>query len=152
MDIKGFKFGSVWGASGVQGFFGEGYWFHRIGRPFGLDFKGATFVAKTTTLNPRKGYMPLKNDFTPKEFFPKCIVVKSLKGVALNSVGLSGPGALALFRSGLWQRRTEPFFISFMSVAGDAKSRIDELRQFVAIFKNYLPWFRAPVRRRETSF
>ncbi len=147
MRLKGVEFGQVWGASGVQGFFGGGYWFHRLCRPFGLNFRGVTFVAKTTTLNPRagKGSMPLKADFTPQERFPKCIVIKPLKGVALNSVGLSGPGAAALFEKGLWQQRRNPFFISFMSVAESPAGRIVELRQFVTLFTRYLPAFNAPV-------
>ena len=45
MKLKGIPFGNVFGASGVQGFFGEGYWFHPYLKPFGLDFGDATFVA-----------------------------------------------------------------------------------------------------------
>jgi dihydroorotate dehydrogenase len=145
MRLRGIDFGSVWGASGVQGFFGEGYWFHHLGKPFGLDFNGVTFVAKTTTLNAREGNMPLRGDLTPAERFPKCIVAKPFKGAALNSVGLSGPGAEALFKDGRWQKAQNSFFISFMSVAGSAKERTEELRQFVDICKKYLPTFRAPV-------
>lgn len=145
MRIRNIKFGPVWGASGVQGFFGEGYWFHNLWEPFGLRFDGATFVAKTTTLEPRSGNMPLREDFTPKERFPRCVVVKPFKGVALNSVGLAGPGAEALFRRGLWQERRQPFFISFMSVSDEPQERTEELRRFVNIFKKYLPAFRAPV-------
>ena len=145
MNLRGIEFNPVWGASGVQGFFGEEYWFHDIARPLGLDFDGATFVAKTTTLNPHEGHMPLKEDLSPKELFPKCIVIKPFKGVALNSVGLSGPGALKLFQTGLWQKRTKPFFISFMSVAEDAQTRLKELRQFISIFRHYLPSFQASV-------
>ena len=48
MNQRVADFGPVWGASGVQGFFGEGYWFHRWVP--GLSFDGCTFVAKTTTL------------------------------------------------------------------------------------------------------
>lgn len=145
MNLKGVKFNLVWNASGAKGFFGEGYWFHRIAKSSGLNFGNTTFVAKTTTLNPRTGNMLLKEDFSPKELFPRCIIVKPLKGVALNSVGLSGPGALKLFETGLWQKSMEPFFISFMSVAEDAQIRIKELQQFIAIFKHYLPSFHAPV-------
>ncbi len=145
MKLRGVDFGPVWAASGVQGFFGEGYWFHRFWKPFGLDFDGVTFVAKTTTLGPNVGNMPLKRDFTPEERFPKCIVVKPFQGAVLNSVGLSGPGAMALFRRGLWQLRRDPFFISFMSIAKTSAERLEELRRFVIIFKGELRYFRAPV-------
>jgi len=145
MILRGIDFGRVWGASGVQGFFGEGYWFHRWWKPFGLKFDGMTFVAKTTTLDPNEGNMPLKDDFSPRERFPKCVIVKPLKRVVLNAVGLSGPGAKALFETGLWQQRRQPFFLSFASVAGSSEQREAELSRFVSLFKNYLPAFSAPV-------
>ncbi|TSC81741.1 MAG: Uncharacterized protein G01um101420_846 [Parcubacteria group bacterium Gr01-1014_20] len=145
MKLRGVEFGRVWGASGVQGFFGEGYWFHKLLQPFGLNWAHATFVAKTTTLGPRVGNMPLKSDFTPQEKLPKCIVVKPLKGVALNSVGLSGPGVEALLERGLWQIRKKPFLISFMSVADTPEKRVHELHDFVTILKEHLPKFQAPV-------
>src|SRR3989344_6580999 len=97
LDIN---FGRVWGASGVQGFFGEGYPYHRL--PFGPRFSGLTFVAKTATWWPRS--------------FPRKVHV-GLQGLwhgyALNSVRLSNPGIRVLFEDGRWQDRKEPFFISF---------------------------------------
>ncbi|HEY4496609.1 MAG TPA: hypothetical protein VI432_00460, partial [Candidatus Paceibacterota bacterium] len=145
MMLRGIDFGPVWGASGAQGFFGEGYWYHRPLGPFGLDFSGATFVAKTTTLNPRPGNMPLRRNFTPKEFLPRSIIINPVKGIALNAVGLSGPGAEALFEKHLWQRREDPFFISFMSVAKTPDERIEELVAFVELFKKRLEHFRGRV-------
>ncbi len=139
------QFGTVLAASGVQGFFGEGYWFHPYLRPFGLDFSNVTFVAKTTTLQSRAGNMPLRDDFTPRERMPRCIYVKPQAGIALNAVGLAGPGATALFKTGRWQARTKPFFLSFMSVAKTADERLDELKSFVELFRAYLPQFRAQV-------
>jgi dihydroorotate dehydrogenase len=144
MKLRGISFGNVLSASGVQGFFGEGYWFHPYLKPFGLDFSNFTFVAKTTTLDARTGNLPLRNDFTPRELMPKCIHVKPWQGVALNALGLSGPGALALLETGRWQARTKPFFISFMSVASTAQERLDELEIFVRYLTRYLPRFRAP--------
>jgi dihydroorotate dehydrogenase len=146
MILRGINFGEILGASGVQGFFGEGYWFHKFFRPFGLSFKGLTFVAKTTTLQPRKGNMPMKpGGITPQEWFPKCVKVYFRKGMMLNAVGLSGPGAKALFEMGRWQLRTSPFFISFMAVGKTPEERIAELRGFVKLFKEYLHEFMAEV-------
>ncbi|HEY4514698.1 MAG TPA: hypothetical protein VJJ22_00895 [Candidatus Paceibacterota bacterium] len=145
MNLRGIEFGRVWGASGVQGFFGEGYWYHKWLKPFGLDFHGATFVAKTTTLKARAGNMPLRKDWTPRELLPRCIKVYPGRGIALNSVGISGPGAEALLRDGRWQRRREPFFLSFMSVASSASERNKELEQFIELLAGYLPSFRAPI-------
>lgn len=145
MQLRGIEFGRVLGASGVQGFFGEGYWYHKPLRPIGLDFSGMTFVAKTTTLRACEGHMKLRADFTPKKWFPDCIVVKFRKGVALNAIGLSGPGAHALFSTGKWQARREPFFISFMSVAKTPEERREELSEFILTLLNLKRWFRAPM-------
>jgi len=133
--------GPIWGASGVQGFFGEGYWYHKYLRFIGLLFPSMAFVAKTTTLNPRlnpenkQGNMPLGPDgITPLEKFPKCIHISPRmwwNGMVLNAVGLSGPGALALLDAKRWQKRTHPFVISFMSVAPTKKERLEELQSFV---------------------
>ena len=146
MILRGVNFGPVLDASGVRGFFGEGYWYHTLLTPFGLDFKGSTFVAKTTTLEPRAGNMPLAPDgITPLEWKPRCIVVNFWDGSALNAVGLSGPGAKALFERKRWQRRKEPFMISFMSVALTAKERVRELADFLELFDRHLRDFWAPV-------
>lgn len=146
MKLRGIDFGKVLGASGVQGFFGEGYSYHRLLRSFGLRFKLMTFVAKTTTLRPQRGNLPLQADgMTPKNWLPKCVIVKPCKGVVLNAIGLSGPGAKALFENERWQTRKEPFLISFMSVASSREERCQELIEFTALFRKNLPGFRAPV-------
>jgi len=145
MRVRGIEYGPILDASGVQGFFCEGYWHHKYLKPIGLDFAGCTFVAKTTTLQARKGNMPMQNGVIPSEFFPRCVKVYFRKGIILNAVGLSGPGAKALFEMKLWQARTKPFFISFMSVEESPEKRIAELQEFIDLFAKYLPGFRAPV-------
>lgn len=145
MKLRQVDFGLAWGASGVQGFFGEGYWFHKPLRPFGLRFNNMTFVAKTTTLNPQEGNMPLTKQFTPKEWFPKCIIVKPLDQVVLNAVRLSGPGIMPLLYANQWQKRENPHCISFMSIANTADKRLAELEHVVEILSSFLPAFHAPV-------
>lgn len=147
MKLRGIDFGQVLGASGVQGFFGEGYSHHQwLEFVPGFSFRDMTFVAKTTTLAPRKGNMPLRADgITPRDFKPQCIVVKPWSGVALNAVGLSGPGAEALFKDCRWQARTRPFMISFMAVAPTRAARREELAAFVALFRQYLSRMNAPI-------
>ena len=108
--LQGIDYGPVQAASGAQGWFGEGYWYHKWVP--GLNWKGCTFVSKTTTLHARKGNMEVDERGRAKRLLPKCIVVKMRKGVVLNSVGLSGPGAEALFMMGGLQRRMRPFFLS----------------------------------------
>lgn len=132
MKLGGIDFGNVFGASGVQGFFGEGYWFHRI--PFRRpDFDGVTFVAKTATLLPRKGNMSLTQKYTPRNPFPRCIRVKLSKEAMLNAVGLSNPGIAALLGTGKWQKIRNPFWISIMSLAETSERRLEELRIMVDI-------------------
>lgn len=144
--LRGTDFGRVLCSSGARGFFGDGYWWHGYLRPFGLDWSGSTFVAKTTTLLPRDGNMEMRlNGTDPRRLFPDCVRVKWWRGTVLNAVGLSGPGAVQLLGRGRWQRRREPFFISFMSVEGSASARLDELRKFVDLLGPKLPEFRAPV-------
>lgn len=146
MKLRGIDFGNVLDASGVRGFFGEGYWYHKVLRPFGLNFQGCTFVAKTTTLLERAGNMKrAADDISPAEMFPRCIVVRPFKGVALNAVGLSGPGAVSLFCDGRWQARRKPFFISFMSVEPTAQERVNELQRFTQVFRHHHRDFRAPI-------
>ncbi len=146
MILRGIDFGHILVGSGTQGFFGEGYPFHKILKPFGLDFEGSTFVAKTTTLRPRKGNLPLKEEgITSKELFPECIKVYFWKGIVLNAVGLSGPGAGFLFKDGRWQEIKKPFFISFMAVGESFEMRYLETINFAILFKKYLQGFNAPV-------
>lgn len=150
MILRDVDFGSIFGASGTQGFFSEEeYWWHGFLKLLGLlNFDGCTFVAKTTTLEKNEGNMPLKEDgITPRDWFPKCIKVYPFRGggMVLNAVGLSGPGAKALFENGRWQKRLDPFFISFMSVANTPEERIDELKSFVEMFAHHLFGFNAPV-------
>lgn len=132
MKLRHLEFRPVWNASGARGFFGEGYWYHRYLRPFGLRYDGATFVAKTTTLHPRPGNMPLGDDLRPREWFPRSIVVKVGRGVALNAVGLSGPGLHRLVE--VWAQRPqgEPWFISIMSVGATPEVRLSEIEEMVA--------------------
>src|SRR3989344_2132726 len=123
MKLRGIDFGNVWGASGVQGFFGEGYWFHKL--PFvGANFKGVTFVSKTATLYPRQGNMLLNKYYEPQEWFPSFV-----KGLALNAVGLSNPGLVLLLNAFAWQNRTEPFVISLMSLARTPAGRLEEFKK-----------------------
>lgn len=147
MLVRGIDFGHVLNASGARGFFGEGYWFHRL-IP-GLDYSGSTFVAKTTTLYQRAGNMPLRADWRPRELVPKCVVVKPLKGVALNSVGLSGPGInpllvewkrLSVLRPERLAGKGKGWMMSVMSVSPDAGDRAEEMRHIAShIFAHDLP-------------
>lgn len=144
MKLREVDSGNVLGASGVQGFFGEGYWFHKVWRPFGLNFANMTFVAKTATLLSREGNMSLTRNYTPKSPFPGCVKVKLLRGVMLNSIGLSNPGLGALLGTKKWQKRTKPFWLSIMSLADTPQRRLEELRIMVETIGFCKDYFSAP--------
>lgn len=140
MKLRGQEWAPVFNASGARGFFGEGYWFHRLWWPLGLRWSGAEFVAKTTTLLARPGNMPLKPDHTPAQWNPPCILVKPMAGVTLNSVGLSGPGAETLFAR--WRQQwgrsgTLRGFVSFMSVQSTPEGRLAEAEGFARLFHEF---------------
>lgn len=143
MHLRGINFGHVLNASGARNFDGSGWWYHGVVGWMGLDYTNTTFVAKTTTFGARAGNMPLQG-LQPVERSPDCIRVYPWKGMALNAVGLSGPGAEALLQSGIWHQQEKPFFLSFMSVASTRFERIAELMHFVELLSRHLP-FKAPV-------
>lgn len=152
MEIRGVKFRYAFDQSGVRNFDGRGYPYHRSYELMpGFSFEDSTFVAKTTTLLPRRGKaynepgnMPLREDqMTPVEFKPGCIAVTPrsfLKGAALNAVGLSGPGLSRLLEMGIWYRQSEPFQISLMTLETTREKRLAELTEMVRKLKPYLPF------------
>lgn len=143
MKLRNVEFGRAWNAAGARNFFGNGYRAHRRLGPLRPRWEGSTFVAKTTTLAPREGNMPLHGT-EPLELAPKCIKVNFRKAAVLNAVGLSGPGLCELLGTGLWQARTEPFLLSFMATAQDHMDRFDEAKHFAERLAAVRNSFRAP--------
>jgi dihydroorotate dehydrogenase len=132
--LRGINFGVVFVASGALNFFGEGWFYHpwyKLLFSKGFDFRNTTFISKTTTFFPRAGNMPLNNNLQPKNLFPDCTRVYFRKAMILNSVGLSGPGALNLLERKKWQTRTDPFMISFMSLGDSLEQKCEETKLFV---------------------
>ena len=128
MNIKGVQFKNVLGASGVEGFFKEGYWFHKMYPSLQKYLKRITFVAKTATRDPNAGNMPLTKEYTPKHLFPKSVKVNMFQGTVLNAVGLSNPGLYALLQTGKWQKQKEPFFLSIASTARTAEEQVADFQ------------------------
>ena len=139
MKLRGIDFGPVWLASGTQGFFGEGYWFHHLSLGRALD--EATFVAKTVTLNKNKGYMALTDAWQPYALFPYCIKTNFFKGITLNAVGLSNYGIEAALETNKWQSRTKPFMLSFMPVSKTKSERLGETKNYVRHLRPHLQTF-----------
>lgn len=145
MRLRGIEFGSALSASGTQGFFGEGYWFHKPFEKAGLlSFDDATFVAKTVTLLGNKGNMKLNSDSSPKLWFPSCIKANPLSGNMLNSVGLSNFGLGYYLGDGQWQKRDRPFWISLMSLAPTSEKRLSEFELMAEMLSLYQNDFSAP--------
>jgi hypothetical protein len=145
--LRGTNFGSIFCAPGARGFFGEGYPFHHLMKLLGMTWDGTGFVSKTIVYPHREGNMPLRRDrLTPKErLIPRSIVVKPISGHVLNAVGLSGPGLEWALASGRWQLLTEPFMISFMSVAGSPDERLAETKLFAERLADQMPHFKDKV-------
>lgn len=143
MRLRDADYGSVLVSSGTLGFYGEGYPYQRLLRPFGCDFAGAGFVAKTITMEPRKGNMRLKKDGTVPllPLRPRCIIADHQLNIALNAVSLSNLGARAHLAKGIWQNRREPFTLSFMAVGKTKEERLKELIEFVDLLLPELPSF-----------
>jgi dihydroorotate dehydrogenase len=85
--------------------------------------------------------MLLDIDHRPLDLFPDCIVAKPFAGVALNSVGLSGPGLHALLDR--WKKKppVTPWLVSVMSVAGSPEERLEETKNILGALH---PWFSTP--------
>ena len=154
LTLDGLNYGNIFCAPGAQGFFGEGYPYHKLFKPLGMDWgtdmpgtpMHCGFVSKTIVFPSRDGNMPLRSDrLTPQEWLiPRSIVIKPRTGHVLNAVGLSGPGAEWALAQGRWQARTEPFMISFMSAAADPDQRLEETPKFVRLLQTYFDSFQAP--------
>lgn len=150
MKLRDISFNPVLSASGAMGFKGDNseYLHHGLMWPLAPDFEGMTFVAKTVTLFKREkadgANMELDVGLRPVELFPKCIAINWWTCETVNAVGLANCGILQMLGREVWQAKTEPFVISFMSVAPTAEERIIELHRFIMILKDYLPYFNAP--------
>jgi len=127
MKLRDLDLGIILNASGLRGFSGEGYWFHKPLQQLKiLSFDDTTFVAKTVTLLKNEGNLSLEGDSSPKPWFPNCIKVNPLRDTVLNAVGLSNFGLGYYLGDGQWQERTEPFMISVASTAETFKERKSE--------------------------
>lgn len=143
MDIDGNEYPNVWCASGARNFDGKGWWYTTLYKFFLFLFyswSGAGFVTKTTTLERRDGFMPLKSDGkSPRELFPRCIKVFFFSGHTVNSVGLSGPGingVLAMLRK---NPPKGPFMLSIMCLSANKLDELDAMLQTIIEFKKTFP-------------
>jgi dihydroorotate dehydrogenase len=144
MKLRGINFGHVLDGSGARSWFGDGYPFHHWVP--GLSFEGSTFVAKTTTLEPRPGNANMRRGgWVPRIFVQRAVKVNWSRGVVLNALGLPGPGVKALLATRRWQTRSDPFFLSFMAIEQTPSESVREVRRFVRLLKDALPHFAAPV-------
>lgn len=154
MKIKGVEIPRVVYASGAYNFFGpgkgvgHGWWYDDYLKwvlPWLSSSEKAGFIAKTTPFFYREGNMKLGKDLQPVEKFPDCVKFYFFRGIALNAVGLSSPGAGILFEMGEWQIIVHPFGISHMSVLPTFEQRLAETVGYARLLKKHLPDFSAPI-------
>jgi dihydroorotate dehydrogenase len=151
--FRGLSFKSAIIASGGVNFFGEGWKQHRLFRMFpGFNYKKATFIAKTATVEKRmpkeenkgngQGNMVIDwKKLQPKSLFPDCIKLDILKDRMTNSVGLTNPGIKNLLDRGIWQNLRYPFFLSYMPVEPTKEERLAETRKYAKMIKVRLASF-----------
>lgn len=133
----------VFGQAGVQGFFAEidEHPHHRLYQYIpGFSFNGMHFVAKTITTDPRiypdSSNTELRDGYKLKRFLPNSIWVSPksfFNGYMLNAVGLANPGAFAMFSYHKWQKRKEPFMLSFMPIGKTLSEKTEETEKFCRI-------------------
>lgn len=148
MKIGNIDWGNVFAGAGTLNFSGQGWPHHKYYKLIpGFNFSGATMITKTVTLEPRvKSNLILDPEtLMPVEKFPDCIKARFISGEVYNAVGLTGPGARALFESGKWQKITAPFIVSFAPTRESKIKRIDETKKFINVFMEYIKDFSASV-------
>jgi len=141
-------------ASGALNFFGPGkgnghnWWYHKYLKLIpNFDYSDlSSWIAKTTTVNPRAGNMEIdEQTLQPKKIFPDCVVIKFFEGVMLNAVGLSSPGLEKILKMNEWQKNSKPFGISIMALGGSPEERLREIREIAYFIKSRLPFFRTSI-------
>lgn len=142
-------FPKISNGSGASGYFGDKddheYWYQKwLARLGLLNTDGLGFVSKTTPIEYRAGNMALTSDYKPRDWYPDCMVFDFWSGNGLNAVGVPTPGLPALLATGKWQKRTQPFFISVMSMAPTHEARLGEFRRIEYILRECKKEFRAP--------
>lgn len=134
-------------ASGLLGYLGEGYWYHKYFKvllPILFSLRWITFQSKTAVAFVRPGNLKLEKDgITPAEYFPDCIQADLLKGLAVNNVSLSGPGIQKLIDDGRWQEITGELHISVMMIGSTLQERLKEAWYIVDVLMPRLPEFKA---------
>jgi len=123
-------FGRIYNASGALGIDGKGYWYDKFLNLIpGHDFDDSTFIAKTVSLDPRYGNLPLKKNLKPKNKWPDCIKIWPFSGHMMNAVGVSSPGLETLLNEEIWDDRLDAFLISIIPVRETYIERMKEIRE-----------------------
>ena len=128
-------FGPVFCAPWVRGFYKEEPWFYFFFRILGMRWSNTTFMAKTVTLEPHNGNVPLKKNGKPKFLLSRYVYWNPFKKNMVNSFGLSNPGLYYCIRQ--WKEYQDPFVISIMSLKEHRQERDDEVRLVVSKLQDF---------------
>ncbi len=116
-------------SSGMMGFFGEGYPYHKYLYPFKLAFRLITFQSKTATadIDGRLGNMDMEEDWlTPKNFQPNCISADLWHAVGVNNISLTNMGLKKLLEKDIWQSMEGEVHISITLLGKTLEERMEE--------------------------
>ncbi|MEA3399245.1 MAG: hypothetical protein U9R00_01890 [Patescibacteria group bacterium] len=119
-------------SSGLLGFSGEGWWFHKLIIFLTLNFPWVTFQTKTVTANKREG------NLKEGEKNPKCVSINPwpFKAYAVNNISLTNKGIKAYIDD--WRKLKGEVHLSIMTIEKDKKQRMADLRKLVYFLQKYL--------------
>lgn len=137
-------------ASGVLGFFGEGYFHYKIFNILSLGLfryilkNFVTFQSKTTTALQNDGNAELnKNGYSLKRIFPNCVAKNFWKGWMVNIFGLSGLGLEFLLDQGFWYEIKGELHLSIYLDGKTSEERIEKAKYIVILLQKNLHKFKA---------
>jgi dihydroorotate dehydrogenase len=124
-------FGSIINTPWVRGFYGELPWFFPYFQCRGACWKDVTFAAKTVTLYPHKGRVPLKKNGRPKYPLTRFVYWKPFQDFMVNAWALSNPGLVYCLAE--WESREKPFIISVISLQKTLQGRLAEMKSIAKL-------------------
>ena len=130
MKLKEIEFNTVFCAPGTFGYFGE-----KNSIFFKAFFGNVTFVSQTMTVFPyEQPTTKIKKIF--RNIFQSSNKLSKLgAGVVLSKEDISGPGLEKLLEKGIWQKKTKPFILTFVSLETSKEKRLLEMKKIMEVLQ-----------------